>query len=79
MGFEPTYDGFANRCLTTWLPRPNRDRCCQGSPKLLHPWSSEQAVAPGCRLANYVRGRSTSTPFMYFTSAFGSVTEPSAF
>ena len=21
MGFEPTYDGFANRCLTTWLPR----------------------------------------------------------
>jgi len=20
MGFEPTYDGFANRCLTTWLP-----------------------------------------------------------
>lgn len=21
MGFEPTYNGFANRCLTTWLPR----------------------------------------------------------
>src|SRR5438105_1510897 len=21
MGFEPTYDGFANRCLTAWLPR----------------------------------------------------------
>ena len=21
MGFEPTYDGFANRCLTTWPPR----------------------------------------------------------
>ena len=21
MGFEPTYCGFANRCLTTWLPR----------------------------------------------------------
>ena len=21
IGFEPTYDGFANRCLTTWLPR----------------------------------------------------------
>jgi hypothetical protein len=21
MGFEPTYDGFANRCLTIWLPR----------------------------------------------------------
>ena len=20
-GFEPAYDGFANRCLTTWLPR----------------------------------------------------------
>src|SRR5580704_12016961 len=20
MGFEPTYVGFANRCLTTWLP-----------------------------------------------------------
>ena len=20
MGFEPTYNGFANRCLTTWLP-----------------------------------------------------------
>jgi hypothetical protein len=19
MGFEPTYAGFANRCLTTWL------------------------------------------------------------
>ncbi len=22
MGFEPTYNGFANHCLTTWLPRP---------------------------------------------------------
>lgn len=22
MGFEPTYVGFANRCLTTWLPHP---------------------------------------------------------
>ena len=22
IGFEPTYNGFANRCLTTWLPRP---------------------------------------------------------
>gem|GEM_PF-4660529 len=22
-GLEPAYDGFANRCLTTWLPRPN--------------------------------------------------------
>src|SRR5690606_17769273 len=21
-GFEPACDGFANRCLTTWLPRP---------------------------------------------------------
>ncbi len=21
IGFEPTYGGFANRCLTTWLPR----------------------------------------------------------
>ena len=21
MGFEPTYNGFANHCLTTWLPR----------------------------------------------------------
>jgi hypothetical protein len=21
IGFEPTCDGFANRCLTTWLPR----------------------------------------------------------
>jgi hypothetical protein len=20
MGFEPTYDGFANHCLTAWLP-----------------------------------------------------------
>ncbi len=20
MGFEPTYEGFANLCLTTWLP-----------------------------------------------------------
>jgi hypothetical protein len=26
MGFEPTFDGFANRCLTTWLPRRNRLR-----------------------------------------------------
>ncbi len=28
MGFEPTYDGFANHCLTAWLPhrsRPGRD------------------------------------------------------
>ncbi len=23
MGFEPTYNGFAIRCLTTWLPHPN--------------------------------------------------------
>jgi hypothetical protein len=22
-GFEPVYDGFANRCLTTWLRRRN--------------------------------------------------------
>jgi hypothetical protein len=22
MGFEPTCAGFANRCLTTWLPHP---------------------------------------------------------
>lgn len=21
VGFEPTYNGFANRCLATWLPR----------------------------------------------------------
>lgn len=21
MGLEPTYNGFANHCLTTWLPR----------------------------------------------------------
>lgn len=20
MGFEPTYDGFANHCLAAWLP-----------------------------------------------------------
>src|SRR5262245_39596230 len=25
MGFEPTCDGFANHCLTTWLPRRNRE------------------------------------------------------
>ena len=25
IGFEPTYDGFANRCLTTWLPRRCRE------------------------------------------------------
>ncbi len=24
MGFEPTYNGFANRCLATWLPHRNR-------------------------------------------------------
>jgi hypothetical protein len=24
MGFEPTYAGFANRCLTTWLLHPTR-------------------------------------------------------
>src|SRR4051812_41962286 len=30
MGFEPTYDGFANRCLTTWPPRRTTDStsCC---------------------------------------------------
>ena len=25
-GFEPAYNGFANRCLTTWLPRHFRQR-----------------------------------------------------
>jgi hypothetical protein len=25
MGFEPTYVGFANRCLTTWLPHQSSD------------------------------------------------------
>jgi hypothetical protein len=25
IGFEPTYDGFANRCLTTWLPRRSKE------------------------------------------------------
>lgn len=25
-GFEPAYNGFANRCLTTWLPRRGRLR-----------------------------------------------------
>lgn len=24
MGFEPTYDGFAIRCLTTWLRHPEK-------------------------------------------------------
>ena len=23
MGFEPTYGGFADPSLTTWVPRPN--------------------------------------------------------
>ncbi len=33
MGFEPTYDGFANRCLTTWLPRrqPEEPRFLPGA------------------------------------------------
>lgn len=25
MGFEPTYVGFANRCLTAWLPHHRSD------------------------------------------------------
>lgn len=32
MGFEPTYNGFANRCLTTWLPR-QLDLCGVAAPK----------------------------------------------
>jgi hypothetical protein len=24
MGFEPTSDGFANHCLTTWLPHRSK-------------------------------------------------------
>jgi hypothetical protein len=30
MGFEPTYDGFANHCLTAWLPHRG------SSPRILH-------------------------------------------
>lgn len=29
-GFEPAYDGFANRCLATWLPR-QRSRDFRGA------------------------------------------------
>jgi hypothetical protein len=29
IGFEPTCDGFANRCLAAWLPRPS----CGPGPK----------------------------------------------
>ena len=39
MGFEPTCDGFANHCLTTWLPR--RTSC---SASLLRRSRSEQAL-----------------------------------
>ena len=41
MGFEPTYDGFANHCLTTWLPHHGVDdslhawrRCQDGNGRL---------------------------------------------
>src|SRR5215212_1711303 len=34
-GFEPAYNGFANRCLTTWLPhhtpRPGTESCAPSS------------------------------------------------
>src|SRR5579883_417545 len=43
MGFEPTYDGFANRCLTTWLPH----RACLS---VGAPLQTIACFAPGPRL-----------------------------
>ncbi len=37
-GFEPAYNGFANRCLTTWLPRLTR--------RMLRGWESSQGLSP---------------------------------
>jgi hypothetical protein len=40
MGFEPTYDGFANRCLTTWLPRHFRNSFAAYHLYRCLPWGS---------------------------------------
>lgn len=33
VGIEPTNKGFADLCLTTWLPRPDGEACLQNNPR----------------------------------------------
>jgi hypothetical protein len=46
-GFEPSYDGFANRCLTAWLPHHSRVRFryLQPRPSLPPLWAAEDGTA----------------------------------
>jgi hypothetical protein len=56
MGFEPTYGGFANLCLTTWLPRhettrrPNGERTVSNALPLGQPLKSSTRI-PRCHFA----------------------------
>ena len=55
MGFEPTYDGFANRCLTTWLPR-HPERSPRGSRSARA--TEARRASPARRRAATLSGRS---------------------
>ncbi len=54
MGFEPTYEGFANLCLTTWLPRRRKG---QNVYPLARATASHRAGPPQTRDAARFRQR----------------------
>lgn len=59
MGFEPTYDGFANHCLTAWLPHRRGARTCHAV------WgrsSGERGAPPGSRRVASRRGTPRPPP-----------------
>ncbi len=59
MGFEPTYNGFAIRCLTTWLPR-HEERTGKLAKRTLIGQRRSEAGASG--LATRARARSSLQP-----------------